>query len=417
MRVKHRVTVLIAMQIALIITSFLTIVYFESQTSLAGNVVNVAGKNRLLTSMVLVELNHVLFHNQTDDGVHDSLRILSENISLLKTGGIISQIEIPPLPEQFGEDWNAIQEKFLQYEAKVSYMASQATKSYPDIEDVEQSNTELTILSDVLTEKLGRNVDILSAQLMALQTALGAVNVAAHIITISLIWRILDRHTQERIKAEKLSTIGEFAVAMAHNLRNPLGAMKSSMRRIHTHNKGIKVIEYEADRADRCITRMSHQIEDVINYVRTVPLSLKDESVQDMLKRSLSIVEIPENVSLEIPENNAHIQCDRMKMEVVFANLLRNAIEAIGDGPGCIIVKLATDYSHVQIEFENSGPPISKSDLPRIFEPLYTTKIRGTGLGLASCMNIVERHDGSITVHNNPVTFTIHLSSSKDVRT
>ena len=107
MKTSVKILTLVSLQIIIIITSFLTLVYFESQLTLTGNMVNVAGKNRLLASEVLNELHHTLFFNTEKYDSHlGTLVELERNIILLKNGGKSSTVEIPPLPSQFNEDWN-----------------------------------------------------------------------------------------------------------------------------------------------------------------------------------------------------------------------------------------------------------------------------------------------------------------------
>lgn len=95
-------------------------------------------------------------------------------------------------------------------------------------------------------------------------------------------------------------------------------------------------------------------------------------------------------------------------MEIVFINLIRNAIQALNER-GYIKIVFAESKKDFSVQFENSGPSIPEEHLEKIFEPLFTTKQEGTGLGLASCKNIVENHGGRITVANNPTRFTVIL--------
>ncbi len=103
------------------------------------------------------------------------------------------------------------------------------------------------------------------------------------------------------------------------------------------------------------------------------------------------------------------IYADEVKLEVVFSNLIRNAVEAIGNDVGSIEIKIQEDEKQVIVDIIDSGIGIKGNDINQIFEPLYTTKQTGTGLGLVSCKNIVEQHGGKISVKNNPTTFTIRL--------
>jgi signal transduction histidine kinase len=102
------------------------------------------------------------------------------------------------------------------------------------------------------------------------------------------------------------------------------------------------------------------------------------------------------------------IKCDAEKIEVAIANLLTNSIQAM-DGEGTINIRV-NDYDKFYIiEIEDSGPGIPEEILSKIFDPLFTTKPKGTGLGLATVKNIVEQHGGSIYVKNKPTIFTISL--------
>ncbi|MGI0060443.1 MAG: sensor histidine kinase, partial [Nitrosotalea sp.] len=96
----------------------------------------------------------------------------------------------------------------------------------------------------------------------------------------------------------------------------------------------------------------------------------------------------------------------------VFYNLIMNAIQSINENHrGEIIIKLIEKTNDtIQIQIQNSGPSIPEELLTKIFEPLFTTKQYGTGLGLPSSKNVIEQHYGTIHASNNPTTFTITLS-------
>lgn len=407
MELRYKIVTLVLLQITLIMTSFLVIIHFESQTELSGNLVNVAGKNRLLTSLVQTEIHHA-FHDSPDrDRVRGALAMLEENIRHLKSGGEYHGIEIMPIPERFDSDWQAIVQKFEQYAASVRTVAS-GSAALEDLEAAERVGAELIALSDTLTGDLGRDVSDLSSYLITLQAVLGGANVVMHILMIYIMWRIIRRHTERQIKSEKFAAVGELASLIAHDMRNPLGAMRNSAALIQGSSQD-GVIARETERINRSIKRMSHQIEGVLNYVRNPPLVLEPYSVRAILEQSLDAVTIPDTIRLGLPDNDATILCDSEKLEFVFSNIILNAVQAIRDDPGSITVRIYDLDDSVEITFENSGPGITRDDLQRIFEPLFTTRMQGTGLGLTSCRNIIERHGGTITASSGPVTFTIHL--------
>jgi two-component system sensor histidine kinase HydH len=113
-------------------------------------------------------------------------------------------------------------------------------------------------------------------------------------------------------------------------------------------------------------------------------------------------------VIINLPENEVYVNCDARKIEGVFSNILNNAVHAL-DGQGEIDVTVSTDSDYMIIKVKDSGSGIPKDDLEKIFEPMFTTKKTGTGLGLVICKSIVEQHAGSISVSNKPTTFTIKL--------
>ena len=100
---------------------------------------------------------------------------------------------------------------------------------------------------------------------------------------------------------------------------------------------------------------------------------------------------------------------DHEKILVVFVNIILNAVQSIGQKDGHVLITLTETSSDVLLEIKNSGPDISQKDLEHIFDPLFTTKLEGTGLGLSSCKNIIEQHNGSIKATSGPVVFSIRL--------
>lgn len=213
-----------------------------------------------------------------------------------------------------------------------------------------------------------------------------------------------------RVKNERFTAIGELAASVAHNMKNPLGTIQSSADIVKRSSKGKDTeLDKVLTRMDRAIATISNQIEGVLNYVRTTPVNLTKISVNSLLESAKESLEIPGNIVLKLPEKSIEIICDAKKMEIVFINLMLNAIQAIGNEQGTISIRVQKDNIFNLIEFEDTGSGISEKILPKIFEPLVTTKEKGTGLGLSSCKNIIELHGGTIYVKNNPTTFTIKL--------
>ena len=214
------------------------------------------------------------------------------------------------------------------------------------------------------------------------------------------------------VKKEKLKNIGELATRLAHDLRNPLAVIQGAINLMKTdlQNKD-ESLDKRFRMIDAAILRMTHQINDVMDFVRVSNLQIETHSLLDLLQSSLSRTTKNDSTTIELPENDIKLRCDANKLDIVFVNLLANAIDAAKEN-GTIKIRFFDGASHVKIEFEDSGPPIPANILEEMFEPLFTTKQVGTGLGLASCKNIVEQHRGEISAKTNPTVVTLTLSKS-----
>ncbi|GBH34011.1 hypothetical protein NZNM25_08020 [Nitrosopumilus zosterae] len=227
-------------------------------------------------------------------------------------------------------------------------------------------------------------------------------------ITVVLLAFLLKR--SQSFKKEKLTVIGQLSSNIAHDIRNPLGTIKNAGVIISKENNDKnEIISREINRINLSVRRISHQIEEVLNYVRTTPLILKPHSINQTLYEAIDTLTIPKNIEINTPKNDMTIKFDHEKILIVFVNIILNAIQSIGDEKGHINISTQETESDIIIKFENSGPNIPLKDLKHIFDTLFTTKLEGTGLGLSSCKNIVEQHKGDIKAANNPVVFSIRL--------
>ncbi len=212
-----------------------------------------------------------------------------------------------------------------------------------------------------------------------------------------------------RIKNERLAAVGELASSMAHDMKNPLGTIRTGMDILKRNTEIRPEMENVIQRMDRAVSRMAHQVEDVLNYVRKTPLTIKPVPIGSIVKSAIQALEIPKSIQITIEDDDITINCDERKMEIVFINLILNSIQALDQNEGKISVRIKQVDKNAIIELEDSGSGVPESVAMDIFKPLITTKQKGTGLGLASCKNIIEQHGGSITFQNNPTIFRIIL--------
>ncbi len=212
------------------------------------------------------------------------------------------------------------------------------------------------------------------------------------------------------IEKERLSSIGNLATRFAHDIRNPLSVIKNCFEiiEIKTKNTLDDSLLKNFERIDRAVERITHQTDDVLDYVNVTELKREKSSLLSVIKSTIQNNKIPYGVKITLPENDSTIYCDPYKLEIVFTNLVINACYAINDD-GEIIFRIIESDDAVLIEIQDSGKGIPDKELDKIFEPLFTTKQTGTGLGLSSCKSIIEAHEGKISIKNNPTTFTIQL--------
>ncbi len=231
-------------------------------------------------------------------------------------------------------------------------------------------------------------------------------------LTCNSITRIEKIHTKTTDNTARLAAIGELAARLAHDLRNPLSVIKNTVEIMESKPKfriEDRVIYY--NRLHRAIDRISHQIEDVLDFVRPLTLAFEKHLVNDVISSAMEKITVPDSVKITLPDNFIYLVCDFTKLEVVFTNLIINAIQAM-DNKGQVDIKIVEFDKHITIQIADTGCGIPQNIMSKIFEPLFTTKQTGTGLGLASCKKIIEQHDGTIEISSTEgrgTVFTIKL--------
>lgn len=214
------------------------------------------------------------------------------------------------------------------------------------------------------------------------------------------------------IKKDKIYAIGEMSSRLAHDLQNPLAIIKNTIEIIKLKNPNSdKNIKENYDRIERAAAKMSQQIRDVLDYVRTSNLIMGKTSILTLLNNVIKDLSIPEHSKIILPDQDVDVYCDAKQLEIAFSNLIINSIQAKNNEIKVMIQASEMD-DYTIIDVIDNGRGIEKENLVRIFEPLFTTKQGGTGLGLASCKNIIESHGGTIecsSIVNKGTVFTIRL--------
>lgn len=237
------------------------------------------------------------------------------------------------------------------------------------------------------------------------------------IIDLSEISQAKKQIQEEKLK--RLTAIGELSARIAHDLRNPLSVLKNTIELLQLDLSEIQnaKVQNKFDRIKRAITRINHQVENVLDFVKEKPLKLESSSVNSVLSFVIDRINVPPNVIINMPNRDLKIMCDFEKLEIVFVNLLTNAIQMMSN-KGEITIRSRPIDDNCVIEIEDTGPGIPTEHLEKIFDPLFTTRQIGTGLGLPSCKTIIEAHKGKISVTSLPgkgAIFRIELPQVQDV--
>ncbi len=208
----------------------------------------------------------------------------------------------------------------------------------------------------------------------------------------------------ELVKKERLATLGQLTATVSHELRNPLGTMRTSTHLVRKLASGEDArLANAAERLDRGITRCDRIIDELLDFTRIGDPELQVFPLDDWLARQLDELEVPEGVTLRrnygLPGTEVAIDSGRMRRAVV--NLFENACQAVLEraaGGGLVTVSTRRRDGLAEITIADNGPGIAPEVLPRIFEPLFSTKSFGVGLGMAVVKQVLEQHGGAVEV-------------------
>lgn len=221
-------------------------------------------------------------------------------------------------------------------------------------------------------------------------------------------------YQRRHVAAERLATIGKVAGGIAHELRNPLNVVKTSVYFLmNAKNASPEKIQAHLERIERQVGLADGVITALNDFARLPAPQLSPVELQSCLRDVLELTNLPQSIHIEwqLAEGSLAVLGDRSQLGIVFSNLVRNARDAMPEG-GTLHLGAIRENGMAEITFRDSGKGISPEHLPHIFEPLYSTKAKGIGLGLSISRDIIQRHHGSLNVVSEPqtgTTFTVTL--------
>lgn len=215
------------------------------------------------------------------------------------------------------------------------------------------------------------------------------------------------------LQSEKLASMGQVAASMGHELRNPLSVIKNSTYYLKMKIKEDPKLVKHLEILDREIAAAEKIIDDLLTFTHTRELSTTLTDIHRMLEEVLSVADAPSSVLMEknFDPQLVPFQVDSDQIRRAFINMIRNAFQAM-DNSGKLKITTRKKEDWAEIEFSDTGKGIAPENLEKLYQPFFTTKAKGIGLGLAVSKKIIDQHKGKIYVSSGlgkGTTFTISL--------
>ena len=289
-------------------------------------------------------------------------------------------------------------------------------------EDIQKLNSDLERRVEERTADLGRaNEDIqklntdLERRVEERTAELAEANKSIQDLNTDLEHRVEERTEELReaqqglLSAERLAALGQLTATVSHELRNPLGAIRTAVYLIATMTQGKGLgIEDALQRAERSIGRCDSIINELLDFTRQTPLALEETTFDDWIDQVLDEQKVPDTISLrrDFQTEGTRLSFDKERLRRVMINLVGNACEAMKEqaetggyhGEYVLDVSTRTTDDKLEVMVRDTGPGIEPDKLEKIFEPLFSTKSFGVGLGLPIVRQIIEQHGGAIEV-------------------
>ena len=215
---------------------------------------------------------------------------------------------------------------------------------------------------------------------------------------------------QKEKMLEKQALTGKVARIIAHEIKNPLTNIHLSLLELKTILQGAKLLDENEkpddfiDIIDRNGKRINTLIEDLLQATRFDIINIRELFLDEVMEDTLNLVKDRiklKDIQFETKIHpNLRIKADKEKLAIALLNLLVNAIEAVDEKKGKLIVEVSAANKQIGILISDNGKGIPSQDLNKLFEPFFTSKKGGTGLGLTATYNIITKHDGTIKVHS-----------------
>ena len=218
------------------------------------------------------------------------------------------------------------------------------------------------------------------------------------------------------LHAQKLAANERLIQILAHEIRNPLNNISLSLEQLSTQADAVEDNQYLVGIMQRNTARINNIIKELLDQTKPIELNFQNYSLQEMLDESISMtsdrINLQQiNLQKKYPDLPAEIKADKSKLVIAFNNILVNAVEAIENGNGELDICITSTSDNYLVSIKDNGKGIPEQYLSKLFEPFFTLKQKGVGLGLSATYSIVQSHQGNIQVKSQPNKGTTFLIS------
>lgn len=233
----------------------------------------------------------------------------------------------------------------------------------------------------------------------------------------------LKKAEKATLQAEKLAAAGRLVQTLAHEVRNPLNNINLSLEQLqHEINEGndsgifMEIIQRNSKRISDIITELLNSSRPAEMSMQHKPLQvIVDESIAAALDR-ITLQKI--RLNIDYSSEPAYVKADSEKLKIAFLNIIINAVEAMEEDKGELNISIESDRESHIVKIRDNGSGIAEENLSKLFEPYFTSKRNGLGLGLAATLNILQSHKGRIEVTsemNKGSQFTITFPAAMNM--
>ena len=224
--------------------------------------------------------------------------------------------------------------------------------------------------------------------------------------------RSLEEAQESLLQKERMATLGQLTATVSHELRNPLGTILSSLYLLKRDVANPDVTRRCVERIERSTFRCDHIIDELLDFTRASDIKLQQINIDQWLDETLSEMEIPDEIEIRkhLDAGNTLIAIDPDRMRRAIINVITNALHAMNTeddakkvAPGSVLqVHTCVETERVTISIEDNGSGMDAELQEKIFEPLFSTKGFGVGLGMSVIKSVIDQHNGGIEVSSTP---------------